>query len=168
MWYMALNLLPCRLLMGSLDGLVSPIWNEYLRCERPPLRSGESLIWCSFLRASTISGEFLLTNSFLRASTISGEFLLTNSFLRASTISGEFLLTNSFLRASLISGELLLTKSGEPLLIACLFPVSNISGEPLCLTLSIEGNNQKQCDQTKICFSRWEKQEWVYKATTSK
>ena len=136
MWYMALNLLPCRLLMGSLDGLVSPIWNEYLRCERPPLRSGESLIWCSFLRASTISGEFLLTNSFLRA--------------------------------SLISGELLLTKSGEPLLIACLFPVSNISGEPLCLTLSIEGNNQKQCDQTKICFSRWEKQEWVYKATTSK
>ena len=152
MWYMALNLLPCRLLMGSLDGLVSPIWNEYLRCERPPLRSGESLIWCSFLRASTISGEFLLTNS----------------FLRASTISGEFLLTNSFLRASLISGELLLTKSGEPLLIACLFPVSNISGEPLCLTLSIEGNNQKQCDQTKICFSRWEKQEWVYKATTSK
>ena len=136
MWYMALNLLPCRLLMGSLDGLVSPIWNEYLRCERPPLRSEESLIWCSFLRASTISGEFLLTNSFLRA--------------------------------SLISGELLLTKSGEPLLIACLFPVSNISGEPLCLTLSIEGNNQKQCDQTKICFSRWEKQEWVYKATTSK
>ena len=149
---MALNLLPCRLLMGSLDGLVSPIWNEYLRCERPPLRSGESLIWCSFLRASTISGEFLLTKS----------------FLRASTISGEFLLTNSFLRASLISGELLLTKSGEPLLIACLFPVSNISGKPLCLTLSIEGNNQKQCDQTKICFSRWEKQEWVYKATTSK
>lgn len=89
--------LPCRLLIGSLDGVVSPTWYECLRCAEPGRLSGESLIWCSFLRTSPISGEFLLTTSFLRASTISGEWRLTRS--------GEWRLNGSLLRASMISGE---------------------------------------------------------------